>query len=268
MPLPLNIDPDAPVPEPKDASTVMLLRDGAEGIEVFLVRRVAGMAFAGGMTVFPGGGVDQSDSDAAPAWAGPDAQWWAGRLGVDEARARRLVCAAARETFEECGVLLAGERPGTAVVDTAPYAGARPELEGHRYGFAEFLTREGLTFDTELLRPWSHWITPIGEKRRYDTYFFVAALPDGQQADGQTSEAAEVLWSTPAAAIDHWRAGGSMLLPPTWSQLDTLAQFDSVAAVMAAEPEITTVQPDLVRTDSGWRVDFDGGERYLEAMPR
>src|SRR5699024_7185730 len=238
MRIALDVDEDAPVARPKDASTVMLLRDGAAGIEVFLVRRAAGMAFAGGMTVFPGGGVDQSDSDGAISWAGPAASWWADRMGVDEARARRLVCAAARETFEECGVLLAGERPGEAVVDTAPYADAREELEEHRCGFAEFLTREGLTFDTELLRPWSHWITPVGEQRRYGTYFFAAALPKGQEADGPRSEAAEVLWSRPAEAIDPWRAGRSMLLPPTWAQLDALAQYDSVAAVMAAEPRI------------------------------
>ncbi len=268
MPLQLNVDKNAPVPEPKDASTVMLLRDGADGLEVFLVRRVTGMAFAGGTTVFPGGGVDVSDSDESLAWAGPDAAWWSARLGVDEARARRLVCAAARETFEECGVLLAGREPGSTVTDTAAFAPARGELERHELAFARFLTREGLTFDTELLRPWSHWITPVGEKRRYDTYFFVAALPQGQEADGQTSEAAEVLWSRPAAAIDHWRAGRSMLLPPTWAQLDALAQFDTVASVMAAEPRITPIQPELVPDGDGWRIEFDGGGRYLELMPR
>src|SRR5699024_1435998 len=142
-PLSLDVDEDAPVPEPKDASTVMLLRDGEEGLEVFLVRRVSSMAFAGGMTVFPGGGVDASDSDRRLAGAGPSASWWADRLAVGQERARRLVCAAARETFEECGVLLAGGS-GAAVSDAARFPGARTSLERHEYGFAQFLTRAGL----------------------------------------------------------------------------------------------------------------------------
>lgn len=266
-PLSLDVDEDGPVPEPRDASTVMLLRDGDAGPEVFLVRRVSSMAFAGGMTVFPGGGVDASDSDPRLAWAGPDAAWWSERLSVPEDRARRLVCAAARETFEECGVLLAGDAPGETVADTSRFPGARTALEEHEYGFAQFLTRSGLTFDTDLLRPWSHWITPVGEKRRYDTRFFVAALPHGQEADGRTSEAAEALWSTPRAELEHWRAGKSMLLPPTWAQLDTLSRFDTVADVMAAEPAIAPIQPELVRDGGSWRIEFDGGDRYLAQMP-
>lgn len=268
MSLPLSIDPDAPVPEPRDAATVMLLRDGEQGIEVFLVRRVAAMAFAGGMTVFPGGGVDGSDADPGLSWAGPAPAWWAGRLGTPEDRARRLVCAAARETFEECGVLLAGDRPGSTVSDTTRFAGARSALEAHEFGFGHFLTREGLTLDTELLRPWSRWITPVGEKRRYDTWFFVAALPEGQTADGETTEAENVLWSTPDAALAHSKAGKSMLLPPTWSQLDLLSGFGTVAEVLAAEPSIAPIQPDLVRADTGWRVEFDGSERYTAFLPR
>ena len=94
----------------KDASTVMVIRDSDAGPEVFVARRVKGMAFAGGMTVFPGGGVDAADDDPDLAWTGPAPAWWAERLGCDEPRARRLVCAAARETFEECGVLLADHR--------------------------------------------------------------------------------------------------------------------------------------------------------------
>src|SRR5574340_1593535 len=100
---------------PRDASTVMLVRDGARGVEVFLLRRVAGMAFAGGMTVFPGGGVDPSDADAEVEWAGPSVAWWAERFTTDVDRAKALVCAAVRETFEECGVLLAGPTADTEI---------------------------------------------------------------------------------------------------------------------------------------------------------
>src|SRR5699024_7523110 len=119
---------DVPV---RDAATVMLLRDGVGGIEVFLLRRVTGMDFAGGMTVFPGGGVDPGEG-ARIGWAGPDPQWWAQRWGTDEGRARALVTAAVRETFEECGVLLAGDTPGEVVADARRYGDQRVEIESHR----------------------------------------------------------------------------------------------------------------------------------------
>ncbi|WP_051461683.1 NUDIX hydrolase [Tomitella biformata] len=263
----LSVDESAPPAKLRDAATVMLLRDGEPGLEVFLLRRVLGMAFAGGMTVFPGGGVDEGDSDAHLSWSGAEPSWWASRFDTDEARAKRLVCAAARETFEECGILLAGAAPGAVVTNAQRYHDARQELEKHELDFSGFLRREGLVLGADRLRPWSHWITPIGESRRYDTHFFVAALPEGQTADGLTSEASEVLWSTPSAALEHWRAGQSGLLPPTWSQLESLQQYATVAEVMAAEPVITPIQPDLVREGERWRVEFDGGDRYLAQMP-
>lgn len=263
-----HVDPDAPPVPLRDAATVMLLRDGEPGLEVFLLRRVAGMAFAGGMTVFPGGGVDEGDDSVGGAsWSGAAPSWWASRLGTDEARAKRLVCAAARETFEECGILLAGETPGAVVRDAQRYHDSRSALEKHELDFCGFLEREGLVLGADRLRPWSHWITPIGESRRYDTHFFVAALPEGQTADGQTSEASEVLWSTPSAALEHWRAGQSALLPPTWAQLESLERFATVAEVMAAEPVITPIQPDIVRDGASWTIQFDGGDRYLAQMP-
>lgn len=261
------IDSDAPPVLLKDAATVMLLRDGEAGLEVFLLRRVKGMAFAGGMTVFPGGGVDQGDSEARLTWAGADPSWWAGRFGTDEERATRLVCAAARETFEECGILLAGKDADDVVRDAHQYHDARGALEKRELDFSGFLSREGLLLNADRLRPWAHWITPVGESRRYDTYFFVAALPEGQTADGLTSEAAEVLWSTPSAALEHWRAGKSGLLPPTWAQLESLEKFGTVAEVMAAEPAIAPIQPDLIRRGEKWTVKFDGSEGYWEQMP-
>ncbi|MGZ6793290.1 MAG: hypothetical protein ACXVFV_10095, partial [Mycobacteriales bacterium] len=94
--------------EPRHASTVVLLRDAETGPEAYLLRRVKGMAFAGGMHVFPGGAVDPADAAADIAWAGPSAAEWGAWFGADEPLARALVCAAVRETFEECGVLLAG----------------------------------------------------------------------------------------------------------------------------------------------------------------
>lgn len=251
----------------RDASTVILLREGDSGIEVFLQRRVAGMAFAGGMTVFPGGGVDSSDAEAEIAWAGPDVGWWAERFATDEAQARALVCAAARETFEECGVLLAGPSADTVVDDSARYTRARAELEKRECSFSEFLRREDLVLRADLLRPWSNWITPVGEGRRYDTRFFVAAVPEGQKADGATSEAEATGWWTPAQALDDWRVGGSVLLPPTWSQLETLTDFDSIDGVLAHTPEIAAILPNLIEKDGRVHVEFDGQDAYYRGGP-
>lgn len=257
---------------PKDASTVILIRDAAagaaaSGIEVFLLRRVKGMAFAGGMTVFPGGGVDPSDAEAEVDWAGPSVDWWAARFSTDAARAKALVCAAVRETFEECGVLLAGPSADTVVADTSAYAQERTQLETRELSFSDFLKRENLVLRADLLRPWANWITPVGEGRRYDTRFFVAAAPQGQIADGATSEAEEVQWQSPAAALAHWQGGGSILLPPTWSQLTALSAFGSVAEVLAAEPEIPVILPTLITGEEQLRVEFPGQDGYYEAGP-
>lgn len=262
-----DVNDSSQVPTPKDASTVILIRDGEPGIEVFLLRRVGGMAFAGGMTVFPGGGVDLTDADAVVDWSGPPVSWWAERFSTDEARAKALVCAAVRETFEECGVLLAGPTHDTVVADSSGYHAEREQLEKRELTFGEFLTREKLVIRADLLRPWANWITPIGEKRRYDTRFFVAVVPAGQVADGATSEAASVSWRTPAAAIAEWRKGESILLPPTWSQLRALQDFETTEQVLAAQPEIDVILPLLHTVDGNLKVTFPGEDGYYEAGP-
>ncbi|MCM6776489.1 NUDIX domain-containing protein [Nocardia sp. CDC159] len=246
----------------------MLVRDGADGPEVFLQRRVQGMAFAAGMTVFPGGGVDPSDAQAEIGWAGPDPAWWGRCFGIDAARAQALVCAAVRETFEECGVLLAGPTADTVVSDTAAYRSAREQLERRELSLGEFLSRERLVLRADLLRPWANWITPVVESRRYDTRFFVAVLPRGQRADGATSEAHEVRWCTPAQALDRWRAGLDVLLPPTWSELVALAQYPSTAAILAAEPTIEPIMPVLESDAAGTGLRFPDSTRYFADLPK
>jgi 8-oxo-dGTP pyrophosphatase MutT (NUDIX family) len=221
---------------------------------VFLLRRVREMAFAGGMTVFPGGGVDRRDADATVAWTGPPPRWWADAFHCDEALARALVCAAVRETFEESGVLLAGVDPGSVVADTAAYADARAALEARELSLAEFLAAQHLVLRADLLRPWANWLTPEAELRRYDTRFFLAELPAGQHADGVTTEADHAGWRRPADAIDDWRAGRRGLLPPTWVALSDLADYDSVAAAMAADRRIDKVMPTVVRDGGVLRV--------------
>ncbi|MBK1785067.1 NUDIX domain-containing protein [Prauserella sp. ASG 168] len=252
----MSLPTDAPAHPvaPRDAATVLLLRDTDAGVEVFLQRRVAAMAFAAGMTVFPGGGVDQRDADASVSWEGPPPQEWADRFGCSEPVARALVCAAVRETFEESGVLLAGS--GTELVtDTSPYDGARAELVSRELSLAGFLAREGLTLRADLLRPWANWLTPEQEPRRYDARFFLAALPEGQQADGRTTEAESSDWQLPADAIADAEAGRSMLMPPTWFLLDELNAYPSVAEALAVRKPVEKVMPRMVVEGDEVRVE-------------
>ncbi|MBB5853546.1 NUDIX domain-containing protein [Amycolatopsis umgeniensis] len=241
---------------PKDAATVILLRDGAQGVEVFLQHRVKGMPFAGGMTVFPGGGVDSRDVDTSVSWAGPEPAWWAERFGCEESLARALVCAAVRETFEESGVLLAS-LGDDIVTDTTPYHDARAKLVSRELSLAAFLEANGLTLRADLLRPWANWVTPPQEPRRYDTCFFVAVLPEGQEADSATSEAVSSGWQRPEEAIADAKEGRRMLMPPTWITLAELGEFDSAATARAVEREIKKIMPTLVRDGDKVRVVLD-----------
>ncbi len=262
-------------PKPvRPAATVMLIRDTVDdpGVEVFLMRRHGAMEFAAGMTVFPGGGVDDRDRDAAlvgnQAWFGPEPAWWATRFGIEIDLAEALVCAAARETFEESGVLFAGpaDDPDGIVADASVYHRERAALEDRSLSFGDFLRAENLVLRADLLRPWSNWVTPKEERtRRYDTYFFVGALPQGQRADGQNTESDRAGWSRPEAAIEDFAEGRALLLPPTWSQLDSLAGH-TVAEVLALERQIATVEPNMTILDNGnWEIEFFDSGRYNEA---
>jgi 8-oxo-dGTP pyrophosphatase MutT (NUDIX family) len=256
--------PDPPV-TPKDAATVMLVRDATDpagGLEVFLQRRVAGMAFAGGMTVFPGGGVDRRDADASVAWHGPPPSWWAERFSCPVGLARSLVCAAVRETFEESGVLLAGPSADSVVSDVRPYAEARAGLVNRELSLAGFLAESGLVLRADLLRPWSNWVTPVEELRRYDARFFLARVPAGQRPDGETSEAADIRWARPAPTLDEWRAGRVGLLPPTWTTLAELEECVSVADAMGRERVIEKLMPRVARDGDVLRIVLPGDPAY------
>ena len=251
----------APV-APKGASTVVLLRDRSSGPEVYLLRRHRGMAFAAGMYAFPGGTVDPRDSDATLAWAGPTAAEWGEVLRCDEREARALVCAAVRETFEEAGVLLAGESPDSIVRDItgADWERDRAALVDRSLGFAEFLDRRGLALRTDLLATWAHWITPEFEPRRYDTRFFLAVMPSGQHTRDVSGEADTVAWMPPAAAAHGVDAGEMAMLPPTYVTVKELARYASVgeAWAAAADRRITTVTPG---------VEIVGDEGFLTVDP-
>lgn len=261
----MSAEQPADVAPLRDASTVVLVRDGDRGIEVFLQHRVQQMAFAGGMTVFPGGGVDDRDRDAQIRWAGPDVHWWAEQLATDVEAGRALVAAAVRETFEECGVLLAGTAD-TVCPDPSIYHAERARLVSKELSFAEFLNQHDLVLRTDLLGPMAHWITPKNEKRRYDTRFFLAALPCGQDADGATTEAEATEWQTAQGALDDWAAGRRFLLPPTWTQLRDIARFTTVADLLAADRTITPIEPVVSDGRGILGLGFRDSQAYFAAL--
>ena len=229
--------------EIRDAATVVLLRDGHAGIEAWLLTRVSQMVFAGGMTVFPGGRVDDDDADLPfPAGAGAEV---AARFGCDEHAARVLIGAAVRETYEETGVLL--------TLPSADLAAAREDVELGRISFGALLREHELTVDAAAVKPWSRWVTPKGEVRRYDTRFFVAALPDGALARDVTSESAEASWVGLGEALEQAQRGERSMLPPTLATLASLVEFDTVAEAMATADarSLDPVRPTLRVADDG-----------------
>jgi 8-oxo-dGTP pyrophosphatase MutT (NUDIX family) len=224
--------------EPRDAATVVLMRPGAAGPELYLLRRQTSMAFAGGMCVFPGGGVDERDFDTTVAWAGRTPAEWATQLATTEDMARALVCAAVRETFEESGVLLAGTSSGDVVADTTgeSWEADRQALEAKDLAFTTFLERRGLVLRTDLLGVWSGWCTPVFEPRRFRTWFFVAVLPEGQRTRDVSTESSSVTWLGAGAACDAVDAGELGMMPPTYLTCLEVSQHATPAEVLAAAP--------------------------------
>lgn len=249
---------------PRDSATVMLLRDVAGGVEVYLMRRLRAMPFAGGMTAYPGGSVDPGDVVGDQAWSGPPAAAWATQLGTTEERARALLGAAVRETFEETGVLLASPRrrepPGAT---GAEWEEDRQRLAARGVTLQRLLEQRHLVLRTDLLRPWARWVTPELEPRRYDTRFFVAAIPAGQRARDVSGEADSAQWSRPSRALAQWEAGQRPMLPPTVRTLQQLLPYPDVAAVLAAAPPagLAPVLPRVVTEDGVQWVLLADGQR-------
>jgi len=253
--------------EPRHASTVILLRDGTDGPEAYLLRRTRSMAFAAGMYVFPGGSVDPRDELLADdAWTGPPPAAWARLLSADEALTKALVCAAVRETFEESGVLLAGASADDVVADITSdeWEQDRQALVDRSLSFAAMLGRRALMLRADLLRPWAHWITPEFEPRRYDTRFFVAALPSGQRPRDVGGEADRVAWVRPADALAAADRGEMGLMPPTAFTLAEISTYADVAAVLAAGSarDVRPVLPKVVMTGDDARLLLPHDEDY------
>ena len=259
------IEGSEPPAAPRDAATVMLLRppasraaggrsDGA-GLEVYMLRRQPTMAFAPGAFVFPGGSVDARDADGQVAWAGPDAAAWGAIFEAPPELARALVCAAVRETFEESGVLLAGPSAESVVADTTSqdWEADRLALLDRSLSLAGLLARRQLVLRADLLRPWSRWITPAVEPRRYDARFFAAALPPGQRTRDVGGEASAVTWIEPGAAIEAGRRKEITLWPPTAVTLAELAACGDVPTALAGPRQVAPRIPEvLIREGATW----------------
>lgn len=209
-------------PPARPASTVVLLRD-ADGIEVALLQRAKTLAFASRMYVFPGGALDAGDDDLGDPW----------------------LVAAIRETYEECGVLLTVPEPPADC------------WQRHEEPFGQVLAEWNLKCDFQALHPFAHWVTPEVESRRFDTRFYAAALPAGQDLAGFTSEHQNVGWFAPHQALDL------PMLPPTRAVLEELATFETVAAALAKHRDPIPLMPHPVARgeDIDWvLVDARTGE--------
>lgn len=258
--------------EPRNAATVVLTRPGDSGPEVYLLRRQASMAFAAGMCVFPGGGVDARDFQAHVDWAGPSVEQWAAQLDTDASTARALVCAAVRETFEESGVLLAGPSADEVVSDTTAedWESDRVALEAREFSFSEFLDRRGLVLRSDLLVPWSAWLTPVFEPRRYRTWFFAAALPEGQRTRDVSSESSSVAWMGAADVAGQVESGQMLMLPPTYLTCLQTAQFESPSAMVAGarDRQVRMFMPEVIPDGDEFILSRpDWASELLESRP-
>ncbi|EGJ08976.1 MBL fold metallo-hydrolase [Rubrivivax benzoatilyticus] len=231
------------------AASLLLLRDGAAGPEVLLMRRAERDGdYRSGLCVFPGGVLDARDPEAHAWVVGDGDAAWSARLGVAEGGLDYAV-AALRECFEEVGLLLA-DRPFDAVAAAA----WRRRLHAGEVGIADVCAALGVKLDLRTLSCHSHWLTPPGVPKRFDTRFFAAAAPVGQQAEVDGNEAVELMWLTPQAALDPAR--GLKLLPVTERTLQELLPFADAASALAASAarrDIRLTMPRGARLADGRR---------------
>lgn len=217
----------------RPAATVMLLRDSSGPLEVFMMRRTTKAAFAGGMYVFPGGAVDDEDSS--------------------------FEMASIRECFEEAGVLLARTADGETVrfddsAVAARFEGYRRQVHSGERSMTSVLAAEALAPRSDELAWVAHWVTPFGEVRRFDTRFYVVAMPDDQDPLHDDVETVESMWVRPADALARSRTGDLLMLPPTVANLSFLAEHPTVDSALDAARRVGTpprILPKVVWNDAG-----------------
>jgi 8-oxo-dGTP pyrophosphatase MutT (NUDIX family) len=260
-------------PEPRLASTILLVRDAhapGAGVEVFMERRHLDSGFVGGAYVFPGGRVDPHDAIDPARCADLDEETASRRLGLASGGGLAHYVAAIRECFEEAGVLFAYDRSGSLLDFSEPaiearYERWREDLNAGRSSLRELAEREDLRLATDRLAYWSHWITPLGEPRRYDTRFFVAHAPERQTAAHDDWELTESAWVAPAEAIERAQRREWMIIYPTLVNLRALTRHATAQAAVAwAAAQPLPLPANLPRV---WRdrVVLPGDEGYDQA---
>lgn len=242
------------VAEAKPAATVVLVRDGTEGLEALLMRRHRRAGFVPGAWVFPGGRVDAADADPG---------YWAGSL--PESPAAHFWVAAAREVFEETGVLLAEDPSGgDSGRDAETLRHWRLEVLEDRVSLLDALRDLRLRLALEDTIHFAHWVTPIVEPRRYDTHFFLARLPDGAEITADPREMTDALWTRPATALDRFELGELPMVFPTVRVLESLAPHRTVQDALDAlrGTVVRTIMPRLVRVKDGiaFLIDEEGSD--------
>ncbi len=248
---------------PRDAATVMLVRD-APDLEVFMLRRNHESVWIAGASVFPGGAIDDHDRD--PSWMTRTRSW------TDERASRALglphgglgfFVGAIRETFEEAGVLLARDAAGRPVDGgTGELHAERDALNAGRASFAGVAERHDLVLATDELHVFSHWVTPPGGPRRYDTWFFVAAAPAGRYRHDEV-ELIESAWVRPSAALAAADAGTIDLILPTRRNLEAIARFARATDLLEAvrrgnEPDADGRVRMVAESNAGRRIGLPG----------
>jgi 8-oxo-dGTP pyrophosphatase MutT (NUDIX family) len=245
---------------PRPAATVMLLRDGSAGPEVFMMRRHGNSDVLGGAYVFPGGKVDEDDhADEVIERLDSDVDTLHGRLadpGLEPLRAAGYFVAAARETFEECGVLFA-----EGADETIARAATTRAREG--FSFVELLQQMDLRLSLKALTPWARWVTPrvpSSYNKRFDTRFFVAHAPSDQIARHDDRETTEGIWVQPRAALERYWAREIELAPPQIMTLAHFARLPDVAAIMAEAGRRSPphVEPEPILIEGGRMVAYPG----------
>ena len=258
--------------KPRLAATLMLARDGSEGLELFMVVRHHEIEFASGALVFPGGSVHGDDSD--PRWR----KLADGVEGVDDAMLA-LMAAAAREAFEECGVLFARTRRGGPLVDgrraAALGAAYRQSIEKEMLDFSEMMEKEGLVAAFDQFVHFAHWVTPSHMPKRFDTHFFLAPTPLGHILAHDGQEAVDSLWITPRSACEDADATARTILFPTRMNLEKAGRHRSVAEALAAAraAPVVTVRPEVRMVEQRrvlcipFEAGYGGGEFLVEGAP-
>lgn len=259
----------------RDAATVMLVRDGADGLEVFMLRRNLNSDFVGGAYVFPGGAVDEADrhEDLERVARGRTDAAASHLLGIERGGLAYWV-AAVRECFEEAGVLLACDPAGTvlSLADEATaqrFSEHRDAVNDGTRRFIEVLDAEELDILAGEIHYFSHWITPVGPPRRYDTRFFVAAAPPEQVPLHDDAETIANLWVRPQDALERHRAGELEMIFPTIKNLEAIARFDAAEELLAHAASVQSVppiQPRIVQEEGGgMRILMPGDPGFEEA---